>query len=155
MQSEYRIEKSRVPVVVHTVSGERLEGDVFLQPYTQHRHGPEEVSDLLDATEPFFPMRCRDGSIRIVGKDRVVEVELLVPPSDDDARPLGAREAMVELSLETGRRYTACVFYQVPTARPRLLDFLNALDRRFMLLVAEERWRLVNWRHIDCLRPLD
>ncbi|HEY0969977.1 MAG TPA: hypothetical protein VGE02_03260 [Gemmatimonadales bacterium] len=155
MQSDYRIEKNRVPVVVFTLSGERLEGDVFLQPYTQHRHGPEEVSDLLNADEPFFPMRCSNGSIRIVARDRVVEVELLVAPPDDDARPLAAREAMVELSLATGRRYTACVFYQVPTARPRLLDYLNGLDRSFVLLNADESWRLVNWRHIDCIRPLD
>ena len=155
MQPEYRIEKHSVPVAVVTLSGERVEGEVFLQPYSQNRQGPEEVSDLLNASEPFFPVRCRDGAIRILAKARIVEAQLLEPPSEDDARPLGAREAMVELVLANGQRYAACLFYQVPTARPRLLDFLNRLTQRFVLVHAEERWILVNWRLLDSIRPLD
>lgn len=155
MQTEYRIEKARVPVVLRTLAGERVEGDVFLQPYSQNRRGPEEVIDLLNAPEPFFPVRCRDGAIRIVAKDRLVEVELIEPPSEDDARPLGAREAHVELVVADGRQYSACIFYEVPTARPRLLDFLNRLGQRFLLVHTDTTCRLVNWRLIDSLRPLD
>jgi hypothetical protein len=155
MQTEYRIEKTRVPVVLRTLAGERVEGDVFLQPYSQHRRGREEVVDLLNAGEPFFPVRCRDGAIRIIAKDRLVEVELLEPPSEDDARPLGAREAQVELTLADGRRYGACIFYEVPTARPRLLDYLNRLSQPFLLVHTDANCRLVNWRLLDCLRPLD
>ncbi|HEX5581381.1 MAG TPA: hypothetical protein VFX39_07390, partial [Gemmatimonadaceae bacterium] len=105
--------------------------------------------------EPFFPMRCRDGAIRLLAKEHIIEAELLEPPAEDDARPLGAREAMVAITLTNGRRFTACLFYQVPSARPRILDYLNGLTQRFVLVQSEESWRLVNWRHLDSIRPLD
>lgn len=154
MLSDYQIEKTRVPIVVRTLSGEEFAGDVFLQPYTQHRRGREEVADLLNAGEPFFPLRCDTGEIRFFPKDRIVEAELRDGLSGDEGA-LGAREAMIELSLADGRSYTAAVAYEVPTARPRLLDFLNRLDRRFLLVRVDAVPRLINSRHIDYLRPLD
>ena len=153
--TEYRIEKTRSPVVLMTVTGERVEGDVFLQSYVQHRHGPEEVSDLLNGPEPFFPLRGRDGAIRFMQKERIAEAELLDPPSEDDTRRLGAREACVELQRATGESYTARIFFEVPTARPRLLDWLNRLDQRFVLVHAAAGARLVNWRTLALVRPLD
>lgn len=154
MLSDYQIEKTRVPIVVRTLSGEEFTGDVFLQPYTQSRRGREEVADLLNACEPFFPLRCDSGEIRFFPKERIVEAELRDDPHDDDAG-IGAREAMIELAMADGRTYTASITYEVPTARPRLLDFLNRLGQRFLLVRVDATPRLVNSRHIDSLRPLD
>lgn len=153
--TEYQIEKTRSPVVLLTSGGERFEGDVFLQSYVLHRHGPEEVIDLLNGPEPFFPVRCRDGAIRFLSKECIVEAELLDPPSDDDTRRLGAREACVEITRGSGESYTARIFYEVPTARPRLLDWLNRLEQRFVLVHASTGARLVNWRTLALVRPLD
>lgn len=154
MLSDYQIEKTRVPIVIRTLSGEEVAGDVFLQPYVQARRGREEVADLLNACEPFFPLRCASGEIRFFPKERIVEAELRDGPHDDDGA-LGAREAMIELSMADGRAYTAAITYEVPTARPRLLDFLNRLGQRFLLVRVDAVPRLVNSRHIDSLRPLD
>jgi hypothetical protein len=153
--TDYQIEKTRSPVVLMTTTGERVEGDVFLQSYVLHRHGPEEVSDLLNGPEPFLAVRGRDGVIRFLQKERIAEAELLDPPSEDDARRLGAREACVELTRVTGESYTARIFYEVPTARPRLLDWLNRLEQRFILVHATAGPRLVNWRTLTVVRPLD
>ena len=155
MPSDYIIEKSCAPVSLLTRSGERLAGDVYLQPYVHHRRGREEVADLLNAFEPFFPLRCADGAIRFLLKEQVVEVELEHHPLEDDDRRLGAREAVVEITLATGAAYTACINYEVPTARPRLLDWLNRLEQRFILVHASNGPRLVNWRLIAAVRPLD
>lgn len=155
MPSDYIIEKSCAPVSLLTLSGERLAGEVYLQPYVHHRRGREEVVDLLNAFEPFFPLRCADGAIRFLLKDEVVEVELDQLPFEDDDRRLGAREAVVELTLATGDSYTGCIHYEVPTARPRLLDWLNRLEQRFILVHASNGPRLVNWRRIAAVRPLD
>lgn len=155
MPSDYIIEKSCAPVSLLTLSGERLAGEVYLQPYVHHRRGREEVVDLLNAFEPFFPLRCADGAIRFLLKDEVVEVELDQVPFEDDDRRLGAREAVVELTLATGDSYTGCIHYEVPTARPRLLDWLNRLEQRFILVHASNGPRLVNWRRITAVRPLD
>ena len=154
MLSDYQIEKTRVPIVIRTLSGEEVAGDVFLQPYTQARRGREEVADLFNACEPFFPLRCSSGEIRFFPKERVVEAELRDGLHDDDGG-IGAREAMIELSLADGRCYTASITFEVPTARPRLLDFLNRLGQRFLLVHVDAVPRLVNSRHIDSLRPLD
>ena len=155
MPSDYIIEKSCAPVSLLTLSGERLTGDVYLQPYVHHRRGREEVVDLLNAFEPFFPLRCEDGAIRFLLKEQIVEVELDEVPFEDDDRRLGAREAVVELTLATGAAYTACIHYEVPTARPRLLDWLNRLEQRFILVHASSGPRLVNWRRVASVRPLD
>ena len=153
--SDYRIEKRRVPVALVTLAGDRVAGDVYLQPYVAARRGPEEVSDLLNGPEPFFPVRCADGAVRFFFKERVVEAELSQPPHEDATRRMGAREAAVELVLPCGRSYTASIFYEVPTARPRLLDYLNRLEQPFLLVHTADSWRLVNWRLLRTLRPLD
>lgn len=154
-RSDYRVEKANASVVLLTLAGQRVAGDVFLQPYSQARRGREEVADLLNNREPFFPVRCCDGAIRIFAKERVVEAELGQTPGVDAVRRGGAREAMVELTLATGVTYSACIFYEVPTARPRLLDYLNRLEQRFLLVHTDGGSRLVNLGLIDCLRPLD
>lgn len=155
MPSDYIIEKSCAPVSLLTLAGERLAGEVYLQPYVHHRRGREEVVDLLNAFEPFFPLRCDDGAIRFLLKEQVVEVQLDHLAIEDDDRHLGAREAVVELTLATGDAYTACIHYEVPTARPRLLDWLNRLEQRFVLVHASGGPRLVNWRLVAAVRPLD
>lgn len=152
---DYRIEKDRVPVVLTTVAGELVAGDVFVQPYTAARHGPGQVGELLNGPEPFFPLRCADGAIRFFLKERVLEARLSVAPHEDELRRLGARETEVEVALSPGRSYRGTIVYEVPTARPRLLDFLNRLDTRFLLVHTGDGCRLVNWRLLDYLRPLD
>lgn len=153
--NDYRVEKYRTTVRLVTLAGEGMTGDVFLQPYVAHRHGPEEVIDLLNSPEPFFPVRCSDGVIRFYPKDRLVQVELEEPPCEDDFRRMGAREALVELTLPAGDSYTGSIHYEVPTARPRLLDYLNRLEGRFVLVHTRSGCRLVNWTLLDSLRPLD
>lgn len=155
MQNDYRVEKTRVPVTLLTLAGQRVTGDVYLQPYTQLRRGREEVIDLLNGGDPYIPVRGDDGTIRFVAKDRVLHAELDELPAEHDARRLGAREAVVEITLANGCVFTGCILYEVPSARPRLLDYLNRLDQRFVVVHTGNGPRLVNRLLIDVLRPLD
>ena len=155
MSSEFRIEKARVPVALAMVNGERLAGDVFLGQSSPHRWGREEVADLLNAPEHFFPLGADDGGIRFVRKDHVAEVLLLEESAPEELMsPLG-REVAVEVCLETGERYCGAVAYDVASPRPRLLDWLNRLGQRFILVRLAAGPRLVNWQRLQALRPLD
>jgi hypothetical protein len=155
MSSEYRIEKARVPVSLAMASGEHVAGDVFLHPSVPHRSGREEVVDLLNGPEHFFPVCDREGAIRFVRKDHVVEVLLLEQPIADELLCPLSREAVVEVSLETGARYSGAVACDVASARPRLLDWMNRLGQRFIQVRHDAGPRLVNWQRLQALRPLD
>ena len=153
--NEYRIEKDRIPVTVTLASGTRLSGTVFVQSYIQHRYGREEASDVLNARDPFFPLLAEDGETHLIAKEQVVEAEVAPDAEADALSEIVARTALVEVSTTTGFSRTGAVYLEVRNDRPRLLDFLNQFDHRFLVLHAETGVRLINRRLIERVRPLD
>ena len=154
MNSDFRIEKERIPVTITTESGERLSGDLFVQGYARHRLGREHAIDVLNADEPYFPLALADRSMLLIAKHRVRDVE--VPGADDAADELVAsRPATVEVIVAGGDAFLGEVRLEVPFERPRLLDFLNRLDHRFVTLHTADGIRLINSRLIERVRPLD
>jgi hypothetical protein len=156
MINDYRIEKDRLPVVVVTADGVRMAGELFVQPYARFRMGPEQAPDIMNGSEAFFPFAVESGETVLIAKDHVREVEVADAGADDDLDPsTGARRAMIEVTLVDGTVVTGAVYLEVPFDRPRLLDFLNRFDRRFITLHASGGARLVNRRLIERVRPLD
>jgi hypothetical protein len=152
--SDYRIEKDRIAVVVTTLDGERLAGDLFVQPYTRYRMGREQAPDLLNAHEPFFPLGTDDAT-QLLAKDNVREVEVPADEQDDVASHPGARATEIEVVLAGGVVRTGLVLVETPSDRPRLLDFLNRLETRFLTLYSSDGVRLLNRRFIERVRPID
>jgi len=155
MNSDYRIEKERVGVAVTTASGETVDGDIFVQTYARHRMGREEPSDIMNADEPYFPLALREGGTLLLAKDQVREVAYEGALEDDAANSVGARAAEIELVLINGDVRNGSVFLEVSMDRPRVLDFLNRFDLRFLTLHTPDGIRLVNRRLIERVRPLD
>ena len=156
--NDYRIEKVRCQVAVTTLDGERLVGDVVLQPYAHHRHGPETPADLLNDADPFFPLALADGETLLLAKERMREVEVPedLPPVDDDPYVgAGVRYASVELTLLGNVVRVGYVRVELPYERPRLLDFFNRFAARFLTVYADDGVRLVNHRCIERVRPLE
>jgi hypothetical protein len=153
--SEYRIEKFRYPVIVTMAGGERIEGDMFVQAYARFRTGPEEPPDILNGDEPFFPLVDGRGDTLLIAKDQVMEVEAVVTEEDDEFRRAGLRPEMIEVTLVGGSALQGAVHVEVAADRPRLLDFLNRFDERFLLLQTTDGVHLVNRRYIARVRPLD
>ena len=156
--NDYRIEKDRLPVVLVTTGGERLAGELFVQTHARYRSGPEEAPDLMNDDEPFFPFAVAGGDTLLIAKDHVREVEVphghsSMPEEDDGVS--GLRRALIELTLSDGSIAAGAVYLEVQVNRPRLLDFLNRYDRRFVTLYANGAARLVNRRLIERVRPLD
>jgi len=157
MTDVYRIEKSRLGVVLTTTGGERMSGELFVQPFSRYRSGPEQAPDIMNGSEPFFPFAVDDGETVLIAKDHVREMEFAEAhePGGEPDGVAGARQAMIEVTLAEGAVVSGTVYLQVPFDRPRLLDFLNRYDHRFITLYSPGGARLINRRLIERVRPLD
>jgi hypothetical protein len=153
--SDYRIEKSRCPVVVTTHSGETITGEMFLQPFGRHDGGMERPQDILNADEPFFPLALSDEETVLVAKEQVMEVSVAFDPHDAVEYEMLSRPTVIEVRLTNGATHAGAIFLQLPLERPRLLDFLNRDTLRFLTLHGSERRLLINRRVIERVRPLD
>jgi hypothetical protein len=154
MTTDFRIDKLRVPVSLIMLGGEELNGEMFVQSMAPNRVGREEIPDVLNGAEAFFPLAQAGGTL-LVAKDQVREV---VVRGDDFEMPLlqtGARPVPVELTLTDGATRTGEVYLEMPAQRPRLLDFLNRYAQRFVVLYAAGGVCLINRTLIEHVRPAD
>lgn len=153
--NEYRIEKSRWPVVVKTHSGETVAGEMFLQAYARPGGGAERPIDILNGDEPFFPLALADGETVLLAKEQVITVATddavnAVPDTAEFARP-----AVIEVRLVSGDTHAGAILLELPSERARLLDFLNRDHQRFFTLYGLDRHLLINRQAIERVRPLD
>ena len=153
--SDYRIEKIRCPVVVRLHSGESVTGEIFLQPFVRPGGANERPQDILNSGEPFFPLALADGDTLLVAKEQVLALGTDQADADDEALESLARPLVVEVRLINGDKHAGAIFLDMPTERPRLLDFLNRDDERFLTLHGTERRFLINRQAIEHIRPLD
>lgn len=154
--SEYRIDKARARVIL-TIAGQRaIAGDLFVQPYTRHRDGPEHPEDVLNAPDAFLPFFVvATAETILVAKDRLLEVLVYDTSGVDAFVEAGIRATAVEVLLAGGETRIGTLYLEARNDRPRLLDVLNQIDRRFFLLNAPDGVRFINRRFVDSVRPLD
>jgi hypothetical protein len=153
--SDYRIEKSRSPVVIKTHSGETITGEMFLQPFARPDGATERPGDILNGKEPFFPVAMSDGELILVAKEQVLELTTDVGRDEYDERSKMARPAVIEVRLISGETHAGAIFLELPVEHARLLDFLNREDERFLTLHGSEHLVLINRSVIEHVRPLD
>ncbi|HVE78671.1 MAG TPA: hypothetical protein VNA89_07410 [Gemmatimonadaceae bacterium] len=153
--TDLRIEKSRYPVVVTMLGGARLVGEVFVQSVSRYHAGPEEPRDVLNATDPFFPLATEGGEVLLVAKDFVRDVETQDSLYQDPLERAGLMASVVELTLADGGRVSGAVLLSAAAGRERLLDSLNANADRFIAVYMTTGARLVNRRLVLHVRPLD
>src|SRR5678809_1413365 len=107
---------------------DRLEGDVFVQPFARFRSGPEEPLDLLnDNSDPFLPLALTNGDVILVQKSQS-----------------GVVGTDVELGLIDGSTLTGSIFPEVRMGRPRLVDILNDTKQPFIALFGADELQIVN-----------
>ena len=152
---EFRIEKDRCAVRLSLVSGETITGAMFVQHVGEGDPRRESAREVLNSPERFFPIETADGQTLLVAKDRVVEVLAELPTDDDELRRVSARSALLDIVLSGGVVRSGIVLLEMPTGQPRLLDYLNRLSDRFLVLYAPEGTRLVNRALIERVLPRD
>lgn len=151
---EFRIEKDRCSVTLSLVSGETIAGAMFVQHADESDPRRETARDVLNSSERFFPVETTSGTL-LVAKDRVVDVLAELPDDGDELRRASARSARLEIVLCGGVVRSGRVLLELPTGQPRLLDYLNRLSDRFLVLYATEGTRLVNRALIERVLPRD
>ncbi len=109
---------------------------------------------MLNGDEPFFPL-VRAGDTLLIAKNQVREVEVSWDPDLTELHAVGTRVEPVELTLTDGTIRTGELHLEMPSERPRLLDFLNQYDRRFVVLHATAGLRRVNCGLIERVRPVE
>jgi hypothetical protein len=156
---EFRIAKDRCSVVLALVSGETIAGAMFVQHAGEGDPRRESARDVLNAAERFFPVETAEGETLLVAKDRVIDALVDLPGDGDvggdELRRASARSALLEIVLFGGVVLSGLVLLELPTDQPRLLDYLNRLSDRFLVLYAAEGTRLVNRALIERVLPRD
>jgi hypothetical protein len=158
MSDELRIAKEPTDVSLLTASGERLSGQVFVQPYHPLRAGREEPADIMNAPEPFFPIQT-DGNILLVAKSAIAALEYDREGAvvQDGALPLGV-SVTLDVTMSDGKNFSGSILVEGPVNTPRLLDFMNRATtsgNRFLELHNDARVRLLNRSHIETIRAVD
>jgi len=152
-RNDFRVEKEHVAVSITMLGGETLSGYVFA-PQIYPPGGLEEPLQLLNETEPFFPLGLATGEVLLIAKHRVVEIALDDQAAGEELHG-SAPTALVQLTLAGGITHVGSVRLEVRATRPRVLDYMNYCTARFMALRTEEGVRLINREMIERVRPLD
>jgi hypothetical protein len=152
---ELRIEKDRCSVTLSLVSGETIAGAMFVQHADESDPRRETARDVLNSAERFFPVETADGDTLLVAKDRVIDVVAELPGDGDELRRASARSAVLDIVLCGGIVRSGFVLLELPTDQPRLLDYLNRLSERFLVLYGTDGTRLVNRALIERVLPRD
>ena len=137
------------------VSGETIAGAMFVQHTDEVDPRRESARDVLNSPERFFPIETAGGETLLIAKDRVVDVLAEKQPDDDELRRASARSAHLDIVLCGGVVRSGLVLLELPTGQPRLLDYLNRLSDRFLVLYAAEGTRLINRALIERVLPRD
>lgn len=137
------------------VSGDTITGAMFVQHAEEGDPRRESAHTVLNGPERFFPIETDDGQTLLIAKDRVVEALTALPADGDELRRASARSASLDIVLPGGAVRSGLVLLELPAGQPRLLDYLNRLSDRFLVLYASEGMRLVNRALIERVHPRD
>jgi hypothetical protein len=151
----YKVEKSRIPVIVTLGLEAELEGEIFVQGYAATHYGPERPGDVLNDPHDFFPLALSAQETVLVNKSHVRAVAETSSSREDWRLVPGWAQQQVEIALAGGSRITGSVELAVPGDEPRMLDFLNASHTRFLTLLTPSGTRFVNRAFIESIRLVE
>ena len=145
---------TRLSARVILAEGMVIQGDLHLQPRVAWRDGPETPLELLNREETFFVMSLPSGEVVFVSKEQVASLLYReVAPEAEPARETVARHIPLEVMMTGGAEYRGEAVSELPPARARALDFLNARER-FFSLHTNEGTCCLNRRFVRAVRPL-
>jgi hypothetical protein len=145
----------RISAVVTLVEGIAIGGDLHVQPAAARHPGAETTLEMLNRSEPFFPLTQDDGEAIFIAKRQVAFVEDRAQVGlGDPVRASVARMFPLEVTLIGGLTLTGVSQSELPPAHSRTSDFLNLGEEAFFPLQTEQALLYVNRSHVRVARSL-
>jgi hypothetical protein len=132
-----------------------LAGELHVQGRVAQHDGPESPLEMLNRADPFFPLALPGGRIAFVAKAQVAVVACAaVPGPADPERASAAKTISLEVVMAGGAEFRGWATMELPPARARTLDYLNA-PGKFFALTCPDATRFINRSHVSVVRPLE
>jgi len=145
-----KVPKNKTAIVIYFVGGASLSGSVFLSHHSPLRYGQEQVGDLLNGPEPFFPVESEEtGAIRLIHKRNIVRVASRETPATEEM----GKKVNISCVLNDGQILTGDLVIQQPEHKSRVLDFFNSSEGMFFQLGMDSKTLYVNRLHISEILP--
>lgn len=158
--ADYRVPKERKRVRLELADGRELEGELFLRPAIQGGPPAQEVIELMNDSEEFFPFDSGASEVLLVAKSGVRACryegppDSTLPPPEITPSTLETPGAWVEVVGTAGARYRGWVEFVLPRPRRRLSDALNLRESRFFKIVGGKEVWCVNRHWVAFVRPI-
>lgn len=144
----YRVPQRKVQVVVHLTQGDPLVGKLFV-PAEGPGGKPVRLSDRLAEPGDRFLALVQEDNSRLISRNLIVRVELLVDEDAESEMEPGAGEPiLVTCRLADGSILEGTVSFAMPPGRERLIDYLNSRPEGFVPLRTGKTLSLVHLRQV-------
>ena len=155
--SGFSIPRVAIPATLLQTAGGKRDGDIYVMERMPQHAGHETPLDMLNRTDGFFPFRPRgDGAgVLLVAKARTVSLTVPLAEPEDKTRLSAAKQARLEVTLADGTQLRGWATLELPQHHSRVLDYLNRVGERFLLLYTQRGTVLLNRSFIERVRPLD
>jgi hypothetical protein len=145
----------RVAAKVMLAEGVVLAGELHVLARTTYPPDAESPLEMLNRDDPFFALTTGDGGVLFVSKAQVSVVSCPEQSrSDDPDRATAAKLVALTVELTDGVEYRGRSSFELPPARARALDYVNA-PGRFFMLETDEVTQYINKSLVRLIRPLD
>jgi len=139
-------------VVILPMHPDCPQASVFL--HHNGAHGPEQLLERLNNSDRFLPMKDPSGTVRLMAKAGIAALVCAREPDELAAlRELLPTPAPVRVRMRDGSELEGELLLLLPGERHRVLDFLNAPER-FFLLAHPTGASFVNKEWIDHIAPV-
>jgi hypothetical protein len=145
----------RVAARVLLAEGVVLAGDLHLLARTTYPVDTESPLEMLNRDDPFFALTLAEGAVAFVSKAQVSVVSCRdQAPLEDPDRASAAKLVALSVELTDGVEYRGRSTFELPPARARALDYVNA-PGRFFTLRTDDVTQYINKSSVRLIRPLD
>lgn len=145
--NEYFIEKEQLPVEITMVTGEELNGALFVQPTWRRPSIEFDAPVLLNLPDAYVPLQLANGKTRLIAKSHLVLMRGNSAEAAAGMEELGD-PASVVMRCSNGIIVRGELMIARITSNTRVLDYLNRAAEEFILLHESDGAVLVNRRHI-------